>query len=100
MRDMITEKIDKIEEMGFRATAEDRSTQSDYMNIVSDIDKAIAGPNTRGVNWEYERSSGYPGWRCSGCNRWVYDDGCNIHTNAAYEAWECRCSDARAESKE
>ncbi len=29
-------------------------------------------PKVRG-NWEFERSSGYAGWRCKACATWVYN---------------------------
>jgi hypothetical protein len=32
-------------------------------------------------NWEFERSSGYPGYRCQTCMKWVY----------SHEVPKCNC---------
>ncbi len=26
------------------------------------------------LNWKFERSSGYAGWRCTKCGIWIYQD--------------------------
>lgn len=31
-----------------------------------------ADKTTKGPKWKFERSSGFPGWRCDTCRHWIY----------------------------